>query len=123
MIKNKKVKVENTGIIHIHTTFNNTIVTITDTKGCVICWFSPGKAGLKGARKNTAFAAQIATKEALIKASTLGIQKFHVVLNGRGNGRDSSLAVIQNEKFEILSIKDKIKLAHNGCRPPKKRRL
>lgn len=121
MIKNQKI--EKVAFVHIHTTFNNTITTITNLLGQVLCWSSAGQAGLKGARKNTAFAAQLATKKAVLKAIDLGITKVHIVLNGRGNGRDTSIRAIQNEGIEILSIIEKIKVAHNGCRPPKRRRL
>jgi len=121
MIKNKKI--EKIAFVHVHTTFNNTIITITNLLGQVLCWSSAGQVGLKGARKNTAFAAQLATKKALSKAVDLGISKVHIVLNGRGNGRETSIRAIQNEGIEVLSIIDKIKVAHNGCRPPKRRRL
>jgi small subunit ribosomal protein S11 len=120
----KKIKKQITfGIANIQTTFNNTIVTITDILGNTICWASSGTSGFKGARKNTPFAAQSAARNAAIKAIELGMEKVEVVIKGRGNGRETSLIALKTSGLAILSIEDKTGVAHNGCRPPKKRRL
>ena len=111
------------GIANIKTTFNNTIITISDILGNTICWDSAGTAGFKGARKNTPFAAQLAAKNVANKAIELGMQKVEVVVKGRGNGRESSIRALKSAGLNILSIEDKTSVPHNGCRPPKKRRL
>ena len=125
MAKQKKIqKLEiNIGIANIKTTFNNTIITISDILGNTVCWDSAGTAGFKGARKNTPFAAQMAAKNVAGKAIELGMQKIEIVIKGRGNGRESSIRALKNAGLTILSIEDKTAVAHNGCRPPKKRRL
>jgi small subunit ribosomal protein S11 len=120
----KKQKQEVTiGIANIKTTFNNTIITVSDILGNTLCWDSAGTAGFKGARKNTPFAAQLAAKNVATKAMELGMQKIEIVVKGRGNGRESSIRALKSAGLNILSIEDRTAIAHNGCRPPKKRRL
>lgn len=121
--KKKQKKLINVGIANIKTTFNNTIVTITDILGNTICWSSAGSSGFKGARKNTPFAAQTAARAAAIKAIDMGMVKVEVVINGRGNGRETSIRALKTAGLNIISIEDKTSIPHNGCRPPKKRRL
>ena len=111
------------GVVHIQSTFNNTIVSITDTSGHVISWSSAGASGFKGARKGTPFAAQTAARAAALKAIDMGMSKVEVVINGRGNGRETSIRALKNAGLNIVSIEDKTSIPHNGCRPPKKRRL
>jgi small subunit ribosomal protein S11 len=122
-LKKKQKKSITLGIANIQTTFNNTIVTITDILGNTICWASSGTSGFKGARKNTPFAAQSAAKNAAGKAIELGMEKIEVILKGRGNGRETSIRALKSAGLNILSIEDRTPIAHNGCRPPKKRRL
>jgi len=121
--KKKQKKSVEIGIANIKTTFNNTIVTITDILGNTLCWASSGTSGFKGARKNTPFAAQSAARNAALKAIELGMEKIEIVIKGRGNGRESSIRALKSAGLSILSIEDKTGIAHNGCRPPKKRRL
>ena len=120
--KQKKLLVT-TGIANIKSTFNNTIITIADILGNTLCWSSSGTAGFKGARKNTPFAAQTAAKNVAIKALELGMEKVEVVVKGRGSGRETSVRALKTAGLNILSISDKTNIPHNGCRPPKKRRL
>jgi len=121
--KKKQKKSVIIGIANIKTTFNNTIVTITDILGNTLCWASSGTSGFKGARKNTPFAAQSAAKNAAIKALEFGMEKIEVIIKGRGNGRETSIRALKSAGLNILSIEDRTPIAHNGCRPPKKRRL
>jgi small subunit ribosomal protein S11 len=121
--KKKQKKSVEIGIANIKTTFNNTIVTITDILGNTLCWASSGTSGFKGARKNTPFAAQSAARNAALKAIELGMEKIEIVIKGRGNGRETSIRAIKAVGLNILSIEDRTAIAHNGCRPPKKRRL
>jgi len=121
--KKKQKKVVTNGIANITSTFNNTIVTISDLLGNTICWASSGTSGFKGARKNTPFAAQSAARNAALKALELGMEKIEVVIKGRGNGRETSVRALKSAGLNILSIEDKTNISHNGCRPPKKRRL
>ena len=111
------------GIASIKTTFNNTIVTISDILGNTVCWSSAGSSGFKGARKNTPFAAQTAARNAALQAIENGMEKAEVVVKGRGNGRETSIRALKSAGLNIISIEDKTYIPHNGCRPPKKRRL
>jgi small subunit ribosomal protein S11 len=121
--KKKQKKSVTVGIANIKTTFNNTIITISDFLGNTLCWASSGSSGFKGARKNTPFAAQSAARNAALKAIELGMEKIEVVIKGRGNGRETSIRALKSAVLNILSIEDKTSIPHNGCRPPKKRRL
>ena len=111
------------GQIHIYARFNNTIVTITDTQGNTVTWGSAGTVGFKGSRKSTPFAARLATEQALKAAMDLGLQEVDVVVKGPGPGREASLRVLQSAELRIRSITDTTPVPHNGCRPPKKRRV
>ena len=121
--KKKQKKSVTVGIANIKTTFNNTIITISDFLGNTVCWSSSGSSGFKGARKNTPFAAQSAARNAALKAIELGMEKIEVVIKGRGNGRETSIRALKSAGLNIMSIEDKTSIPHNGCRPPKKRRL
>jgi small subunit ribosomal protein S11 len=121
--KKKQKKLVTIGIANIKTTFNNTIITMCDILGNTICWASSGTSGFKGSRKNTPFAAQTAARNVASKAIELGMEKVEIVIKGRGNGRESSIRALKSAGLMILSIEDKTSVAHNGCRPPKKRRL
>jgi len=121
--KKKKIQVDVTGKVFIKATFYNVMVTITDVYGNVISWSSAGRNAFKGSRKNTPFAAQIAARNAAVKAIEFGMQKVEVVVKGRGNGRETSIRALKSAGLNILSIEDKTSVPHNGCRPPKKRRL
>ena len=111
------------GIAFVKATFNNTIVTITDDSGNVVAWSSAGAKGFKGSRKSTPYAAQIAADTAATKAQEHGLKTLTVKLNGPGSGRETALRALQSRGFKILSIKDVTPMAHNGSRPPKKRRV
>jgi small subunit ribosomal protein S11 len=121
--RKKQKKLVNVGIANIKTTFNNTIITICDILGNTVCWSSSGTSGFKGSRKNTPFAAQTAAKNAANTALEYGMEKIEIVVKGRGNGRESSIRALKAAGLQILSIEDKTSVPHNGCRPPKKRRL
>jgi small subunit ribosomal protein S11 len=121
--KKKQKKLVTIGIANIKTTFNNTIITLCDILGNTICWASSGTSGFKGSRKNTPFAAQSAAKNVATKAMELGMEKVEIIIKGRGNGRESSIRALKSAGLTILSIEDKTSVPHNGCRPPKKRRL
>ena len=121
--RKKKERVEANGKAHIKASFNNTIVTITDMYGNVISWASAGKMGFKGSRKNTPFAAQLAAESAGKEAMDLGLAKIEVEVKGPGSGREAAVRSLQAIGLEIVSIKDVTPLPHNGCRPPKKRRV
>ncbi len=112
-----------TGIVHIQSTFNNTIVTITDPAGSVVAWSSPGVQGFRGSRKSTPFAAQLAAEDAARKAMEHGMKNVEVHVKGPGAGRESALRSLQATGFNILAIKDVTPIPHNGCRPPKRRRV
>ena len=120
--KKAKLKVT-TGVVHISSTFNNTIVTITDVKGNTIAWSSAGATGFKGARKGTPFAAQTASEAATATAVSLGLKTVEVLVKGQGSGRETAIRAIQNAGLQITAIKDITSIPHNGCRPPKKRRV
>lgn len=123
-VKTKKVKKNiSTGVVHIQSTFNNTIVSITDTNGNVISWSSAGMHGFKGSRKSTPFAAQLTAEDAVKKAQEHGMKTVDVTVKGPGAGRESALRALQSAGLVILKIKDVTPVAHNGCRPPKKRRV
>lgn len=120
--RTKKV-VEAEGVAHIKATFNNTIVTIADTKGNVIVWASAGKAGFKGSKKSTPFAATMAAEQAGREAVALGVRRLKVRVQGPGSGRESAIQALSSAGLLITSIQDVTPLPHNGCRPPKKRRV
>ena len=111
------------GIAHIHSTFNNTIVTITDPTGNVVAWASAGNVGFKGSRKGTPFAAQLAAEAAAKRAIEIGMRTVQVFVKGPGAGRESALRSLQAAGFAISLIKDVTPIPHNGCRPPKRRRV
>ena len=111
------------GVAHIRSTFNNTIITITDTAGNAIAWASSGSQGFKGSRKSTPFAAQVAAETAAKKAMEHGLQNIEVYVKGPGSGREAALRALQAAGFNIILIKDVTAIPHNGCRPPKRRRV
>jgi small subunit ribosomal protein S11 len=120
----KKVKKSiSTGVVHIQSTFNNTIVTITDSGGNVLAWSSAGVQGFKGSRKSTPFAAQMAAEDAAKKAREHGLKTVEVYVKGPGPGRESALRALQATGFNVVMIKDVTPIPHNGCRPPKRRRV
>ena len=121
----KKVikKYISSGICYVKSTFNNTIISIADVHGNVIAWSSAGKGGFKGSRKSTPYAAQMAAEEVATKALAFGMKILMVEINGPGSGRETALRVLQAKGFKITSIKDTTPLAHNGARPPKRRRV
>lgn len=121
--KKRVVNVEAVGQAHIKATFNNIIIAMTNTTGQVISWASAGKMGFKGSKKNTPYAAQTAAQECASKAFDLGLRKVEVFVKGPGAGRESAIRTIQNTGIEITAIRDVTPLPHNGCRPPKKRRV
>ena len=122
--RKKKIKKEiGFGIAYIQSTFNNTIITITDQRGGAVCWASAGTAGFKGARKGTPFAAQLAAKDASSKAKDLGVRYVDVKIKGPGAGRESAIRALQANGLEIKSIRDVTPIPHNGCRPPRRRRV
>jgi len=119
----KRERVEANGIAHIQSTFNNTIVTLTDIYGNVISWSSAGKVGFKGSRKSTPFAAQVASENAAKAAMEMGLRKVEVLISGPGSGREAAVRSLQASGLEISAIKDVTPIPHNGCRPPKRRRV
>jgi len=119
----KKVKVESIGQVHIQASFNNVIVTVSNMQGQVISWSSAGKMGFRGSKKNTPYAAQMAAGDCAQKAYDLGLRKVEVFVKGPGAGRESAIRTIQNIGIEVMMIKDVTPLPHNGCRPPKRRRV
>jgi small subunit ribosomal protein S11 len=121
--KKKEKKNVSSGVVHIQSTFNNTIVTITDAGGNVIAWSSSGVQGFKGSRKSTPFAAQLAAEDASRKAMEQGMKTVEVYVKGPGAGRESALRSLQAVGFHVLTIKDVTPVPHNGCRPPKRRRV
>lgn len=121
--KKKNLKKVPAGIVHIHSTFNNTLITFTDPDGKVITWKSGGAAGFKGTKKGTPFAAQLAAEEAAKIAMEHGMQKVEVRVKGPGSGREASIRSIQAVGIEVTGIKDVTPIPHNGCRPPKRRRV
>ena len=121
--KKKVRKNVQSGICHIQSTFNNTIVTITDVSGNVVAWSSAGMRGFKGSRKSTPFAAQLAAEDAAKKAMDHGMRSISVFVKGPGSGRESALRALQAAGFKISLIRDVTPIPHNGCRPPKRRRV
>jgi len=121
--KKKTIKVEE-GVAHIHCTFNNTIITMTDLQGDVLCWCSAGEVGFKGTKKGTPFAAQ-KTAENIVKKAREGfeIAKVKVVVKGPGSGRETAIRTLQAAGLKVISIKEATPIPHNGCRPPKKRKV
>ena len=111
------------GQVHIYATFNNTIVTITDPQGNTVCWGSPGIMGLKGSRKSTPYAARLAAEHAIKLAMDMGMREAELYVNGPGRGREAAIRAVQSMGIKVTSITDKTPVAHNGCRPPKKRRV
>jgi small subunit ribosomal protein S11 len=121
--KRKEKKNIPNGVVHIQSTFNNTIVTITDSAGNVVAWSSSGVQGFKGSRKSTPFAAQLAAEDAAKKAMEQGMRNVEVYVKGPGAGRESALRSLQAAGFNVKIIKDVTPIPHNGCRPPKRRRI
>jgi small subunit ribosomal protein S11 len=121
--KKKDKKVGNNGFAHVHASFNNTIISLTDMEGGVVAWASAGKAGFKGSRKSTPFAAQVAADAAAKEALNLGLRKVEVWVKGPGAGREAAIRSLQAAGMEISAIKDVTPIPHNGCRPPKRRRV
>ncbi len=121
--KRSRRNVESEGIAHIKATFNNTLVTITDMAGNVVVWSSAGKAGFKGSKKSTPFAATVAAEQVGREAMNLGVRRVHVRLQGPGSGRESAIQALAAAGLQIRSIRDVTPIPHNGCRPPKKRRV
>ena len=120
--KRKVKKNVQNGICHISSTFNNTIITITDTSGNALAWSSAGSRGFKGSRKSTPFAAQLAAERAAKAAQEHGVRRVDVEVKGPGSGRDTAVRSLQNSGIEVTTIKDVTPIPHNGCRPPKRRR-
>jgi len=109
--------------VHIYASFNNTIVTVTDSQGNTLCWGSSGSAGYKGSRKSTPFAARLAAEQAIKAAQNMGIQEVDMIIKGPGPGRESAIRAVQSLGLKVRSIADITPIPHNGCRPPKKRRV
>lgn len=120
--KSKRV-VEAEGIAHINATFNNTLVTITDMHGNAITWGTSGKAGFKGSKKSTPFAATVAAEQCAREALSAGVRRVHVLVQGPGSGRESAIQALASAGLQVKSIKDVTPIPHNGCRPPKRRRV
>ena len=126
MAKSKKRKVRRNvtrGVAYVKATFNNTIVTMTDTNGDVLCWATAGTVGFKGSRKSTPFAAQRAAETVAERASKFGVKEIEVKVKGPGSGRESAITGLQSSGITVRTIEDTTPLPHNGCRPPKKRRV
>ncbi len=121
--RRKAKRLVSEGVAHIHSTFNNTIITITDQVGNVVAWSSAGSVGFKGSRKGTPFAAQLAAESAAKKAMDFGLRTVQVYVKGPGAGRESALRSLQAAGFAVSVIKDVTPIPHNGCRPPKRRRV
>ncbi len=122
--KKRRIALNSTsGVAHIQATFNNTIISITDPQGNVIAWSSAGQVGFSGSRKSTAFAAQLAAEKASTKALEIGLKEVRVYVNGPGAGRESAIRAIQAAGLAVSLIKDVTSVPHNGCRPPKRRRV
>jgi small subunit ribosomal protein S11 len=122
-VKRSKKIVESEGIAHISATFNNVLITITDMKGNALAWGTAGKAGFKGSKKSTPFAATVAAEGAGREAMNLGVRRVHVRVQGPGSGRESAIQALASVGLRVVSIRDVTPIPHNGCRPPKKRRV
>jgi small subunit ribosomal protein S11 len=122
-LKKKVVKVEPVGQAHVHSSFNNIIISLTNSTGQVISWASDGKMGFKGSKKNTPYAAQMAAEECTKLAFELGLRKVKVYVKGPGSGRESAIRAISNSGVEVTEIVDVTPMPHNGCRPPSRRRV
>ena len=120
--KTKRV-VEAEGVAHVSATFNNTTITITDVHGNTVAWGSAGKAGFKGSKKSTPFAATVAAENVGREAMNMGVRKLHVLVQGPGSGRESAIQALASVGLRVVSIKDVTPIPHNGCRPPKMRRV
>jgi small subunit ribosomal protein S11 len=125
MATGKKTKrvIESEGVAHISATFNNTTITITDMGGNSVAWGSAGKAGFKGSKKSTPFAATVAAEQAAREALSMGVRRVHVRVQGPGSGRESAIQALASAGLQVKSIKDVTPIPHNGCRPPKRRRV
>ncbi|MFA6033713.1 MAG: 30S ribosomal protein S11 [Myxococcota bacterium] len=121
--KKKVRKSVQTGVAHIQATFNNTIVTITDLEGAVVSWSSAGVMGFKGSRRSTPFAAQMAAEDAAKKAMEHGMKAVSIVVKGPGSGREAAMRALQNAGLKVALVRDITPIPHNGCRPPKRRRV
>jgi len=121
--KKKSVKVESMGEAHIHATFNNIIISLTNKNGQVISWSSSGKMGFRGSKKNTPYAAQVAATDCCKEAYDMGLRRVKVYVKGPGSGRESAIRTIHNSGIEVTEIVDITPIPHNGCRPPKRRRV
>ncbi len=121
--RKKGKRIVSEGVVHIHSTFNNTIVSITDTTGGVVSWASAGSVGFKGSRKGTPFAAQLAAENAAKRAADQGMRSVQVYVKGPGGGREPALRSLQQAGFSVSLIRDVTPIPHNGCRPPKRRRV
>ncbi|MBJ15651.1 MAG: 30S ribosomal protein S11 [Legionellaceae bacterium] len=119
--KNKRIVTD--GIVHVHASFNNTIITFTDRQGNALCWETSGGSGFRGSRKSTPYAAQIATEKASQTAKEFGMKSVAVLVKGPGPGRESTIRELISQGFQITSMEDRTSIPHNGCRPPKKRRV
>ena len=122
-VKKRERKNITSGVAHVNASFNNTMITITDAQGNTISWSSAGTMGFKGSRKSTPYAAQVAAEDAARKAAEHGMRTLEVEVTGPGSGRESALRALQAAGFTVTSIRDVTPLAHNGCRPPKRRRV
>ena len=122
-IRRRERKNITSGIAHVNSSFNNTVITITDVQGNAIAWSSAGSQGFKGSRKSTPYAAQLAAESAGRKAQEHGMRTLEVEVKGPGSGRESALRALQSVGFQILAIRDVTPIPHNGCRPPKRRRV
>jgi len=123
MARKKKLRQVTRGIAHILASFNNTVITIADAKGNTLCWSSAGAAGFKGSKKSTPFAAQVASEQAAKKALEYGMKEVDVFIKGPGSGRESAVRALQAAGLQVCSIHDVTPIPHNGCRPPKRRRV
>jgi small subunit ribosomal protein S11 len=121
--KRARKVVEAEGVAHVKATFNNTLITITDMAGNVVVWGSAGKAGFKGSKKSTPFAATVSAEQAAREAANMGMKRVHVRVQGPGSGRESAIQALAAAGLQVKSIRDVTPIPHNGCRPPKKRRV